>query len=210
MTFFHLKIVTLCIALLTFVTMPITTIAQQHTTGILNLSSTPPGAKVYVNKKLRGTTPVLLEVLAKSHRIELRLKGYETHTQTIVVKKNKVQRTSVTLRKKKPDNSTPALNIPLRLRNSIRIHSPAADSKPGTIFLATTPKGLTAYIDGFPVSKKTPVAFDIRPGIYELTLRNQRKEIVYQKTVFVRSGKTLDLDIIIQKKRTIDYSDPWK
>ena len=192
---------------------------QRVATGILNIDSTPSGAEVFVDDKMRGTTPIMLEVQAKPHKIHLERKGYKPHTATIKVKKNKVIRTRIKLKKQPKEKQTTGTapkrrqsSAPnaIRLKEGIRIHDARTKTEPGTVFLDTTPQSLTASINGYTISKTTPVAFDIRPGIYELKLFNKKKEVVYKKTIFVRSGKTLSLDIIIQKKRTIDYTDPWK
>jgi hypothetical protein len=177
---------------------------SQAKTGILNITSDPTGALVYIDGKMKGTTPILLEIPATEHDVVLEQQGYDTYRARIRVVQDKVFRTNVVL--KKPTQDKPKIE----LKNDIQIHQPAENAEPGTVFLTTTPERLTAYVDGFAISRPTPVAFDIRPGIYELMLKNDRSEIVYKKTIFVRSGKTLSLDIIIQKKRTIDYSDPWK
>jgi hypothetical protein len=201
--------------------------AQQVSTGILNIDSTPRGAEVFLDNKLRGTTPILLELQAQPHKVVLRYNGYQSHTASITVKKDKVVRTRIKLKKEpqrkvKPAKSSrkkfnrksapPSSQSPnaIRLKDGIRLHSATNNSEPGTVFLDTTPTSLTAVVDGYPISKSTPVAFDIRPGIYELRLYNSKQELVYSKTIFVRSGKTLSLDIVIQKKRTIDYTDPWR
>lgn len=173
-------------------------------TGILNISSVPSGALVFVDGKMKGTTPILLEISATEHEIMLEQQGYDTYKSKITVKKDKVFRTSIALKKKTGNKAK------ISVKKDIQIHKPEESAEPGTVFLATTPPELTAYVDGYAISKTTPVAFDIRPGIYELVLKNEKSEVVYKKTIFVRSGKTLTLDIIIQKKRTIDYSDPWK
>ncbi len=177
---------------------------SQVKTGILNITSDPSGALVYVDGKMKGTTPILLEIPATEHDVVLEQQGYDSYRARIRIVQDKVFRTNIVL--KKPVQDKPKIE----LKNDIQIHQPAENAEPGTVFLTTTPERLTAYVDGFAIARPTPVAFDIRPGIYELMLKNDRSEIVYKKTIFVRSGKTLSLDIIIQKKRTIDYSDPWK
>jgi hypothetical protein len=202
--------------------------AQQVSTGILNIDSTPSGAEVFLDDKLRGTTPILLELQAQPHRVVLRHDGYKPHTSSITVKKDKVVRTRIKLKKNAKQIAKPAKSQKtkvrkknrgtrnsqspnaIRLKDGIRLHSAANNSEPGTVFLNTTPDTLTAVVDGYRISKSTPVAFDIRPGIYELKLYNKKQQLVYTKTIFVRSGRTLSLDIVIQKKRTIDYTDPWR
>jgi len=202
--------------------------AQQVSTGILNIDSTPSGAEVFLDNKLRGTTPILLELQAQPHKVVLKYDGYQPHSASITVKKDKVVRTRIKLKKEPQLKVKPAKSSrnkfdrkstasrssqspnAIRLKDGIRLHSANNNSEPGTVFLDTTPTSLTAVVDGYRISKSTPVAFDIRPGIYELRLYNEKQELVYSKTIFVRSGKTLSLDIVIQKKRTIDYTDPWR
>ncbi|NYT05876.1 MAG: PEGA domain-containing protein, partial [Methanomicrobiales archaeon] len=54
-------------------------------TGTLKLSSTPEGAMVYIDGAWKGTTPVLLDVTEGTHRIELRMDGYEDWSHTAVI-----------------------------------------------------------------------------------------------------------------------------
>jgi hypothetical protein len=52
---------------------------QGQGTGTINLTSTPPGAEIYVDNQYRGTTPGTIPGLPSGvHTVELRLQGYQT------------------------------------------------------------------------------------------------------------------------------------
>jgi len=55
------------------------------TTGILEVSSSPPGAEVYLDTVYRGTTPVRVIGEPGSHALELRLRDYQPWTKSIVI-----------------------------------------------------------------------------------------------------------------------------
>jgi len=200
------RIITIAIASIAIMMLANPCFANNQSTGILNVQSSPTGAAVFIDGQKKGETPLLIEVVAKAHEISLEFDGYEPAIDKVEIKKNKVHRTNIALKKEELVQNTPQITI----NNNIKIHKPEPSSEPGTIFLITTPQSLTAFIDDFKISQNTPVAFDIKPGIYELILKNEKSDIVYRKTLFVRSGKTLNLDVIVRKKRTIDYTDPWR
>jgi hypothetical protein len=187
-------------------------VAATPGTGILNISSTPTGAKLIVNGKERGVTPQILELPVGAHKILLTLEGCENLESNINIVADKVTR--LQLKMKPLKKAAPSLTMHVKpmvpTEAIVRVHTAEENQKPGTILLATTPPGLTAYIDQHQVPQVTPVSFDIRPGIYELTLRSQSGEILYRKTIFVRPEERLELDIVVRKQRSIDYSDPWR
>ena len=52
--------------------------------GTVTLNSTPPGAKVYVDGVLRGTSPTTVKDLQKGHHyVQMRLDGYEVYPEKI-------------------------------------------------------------------------------------------------------------------------------
>lgn len=56
--------------------------------GSVELTSTPPGAEVYLDGEYRGTTPTTIPtVSAGSHIVEVRLVGYERWSTPVVVTK---------------------------------------------------------------------------------------------------------------------------
>ncbi len=188
---------------LLFLNVPAIVLADSSNTGILNLKTDPTGALVFVDGKMKGTTPIITEITTKYHTVKLEQQGYKTYSFKISVKKDKVITKRIKLKKNKIKPAS------LSIKKNIKIYKPNTTSKPGVVFITTTPPGMTAYINNFRISKPSPVAFDIKPGIYTLVLKNIHKKTVYKRTIFVRAGETLPLDIIIRRKRKIDYSDPW-
>jgi hypothetical protein len=64
---------------------PQDTPAETPATGSLVVSSTPPGAEVYLDNVYRGTTPVTVIDLAGSHTLELRLRDYQSWSKSIQI-----------------------------------------------------------------------------------------------------------------------------
>ena len=78
--------------------------------------------------------------------------------------------------------------------DDIRVHETGdneADAGPGTVVVVTSPPGLTVFMNEFIVPQATPVAFDVKAGVYELAIQ-QDGETVYRKTVYVQAGTLLD------------------
>ncbi|HSQ93281.1 MAG TPA: PEGA domain-containing protein, partial [Methanoregula sp.] len=64
---------------------PQDTPAETPVTGSLVVSSTPPGAEVYLDNVYRGTTPVTVIDLAGFHTVELRLRDYQSWSKSIQI-----------------------------------------------------------------------------------------------------------------------------
>jgi hypothetical protein len=168
-------------------------------TGVVKVTSNPSGAIVFVHGKTYGPTPALIELGAGEHALFFSLAGYAPVTKSVSVEENGFAHVGVRFRKG------------LRKDQGLRVHQMGpgqADSGPGAVNISTQPKGLLVFMNDLLVPQPTPVSFDIMAGIYDLTLEKDG-EIVYQKTVFIRAGRTTELDIIVKKKRRIDDSDPW-
>ena len=166
-------------------------------TGVVKVTSNPSGAFVFVNGKTYGPTPAFIELGPGEHSLYFSLAGYALVSKSISVEKNGFTHVGVRFRK--------------GLSKGLRVHQVGpgqADSGPGAVNISTQPNGLLVFMNGLLVPQPTPVSFDIMAGIYDLTLEKDG-EIVYQKTVFIRAGRTTELDIVVKKKRRIDDSDPW-
>ena len=57
--------------------------AEIPATGFVEVSSTPPGAEVYLDTMYRGTTPVTVIDQAGSHTLELRLRDHQSWSKSI-------------------------------------------------------------------------------------------------------------------------------
>ena len=167
--------------------------------GIVKVVSKPEGASVYLNGRIYGPTPVLLELKPGVHSLVVSMDGYPPKVRKIQVQAGRVVTDVV------------ELNGDIE-KNEIRIHDlkkGGKDAGPGTVTVTTEPPGLTVEINNMVVKKKTPVAFDIHSGIYRLRIR-QDGQVVVEKTLFVRAGRTTDLDFTVKKRRSIDDKDPWQ
>ena len=67
--------------------------------GMLNITSTPARAKVYIDDKLVGQTPMMCDVLVGKHEITIKREGYVAIKQSVTIIESKVSDVSVELRK---------------------------------------------------------------------------------------------------------------
>lgn len=172
--------------------------ALAQKTGAVKVTSTPAGAHVYTGGKSYGPTPVFVELETGFHTLVITRDGFAPVTRNVTVRKDRLERLEVKLAVQPGD--------------AIRVHemdSGGKDEGPGTVTLVTHPPGLTVYMNDLLVPQTTPVVFDIHSGIYELRLESGGQS-VYRKTVFVRAGRLLELELTVKRSRRIDDSDPWE
>ena len=170
-----------------------------NATGIVKVVSQPEGASVYLNGRVFGPTPVLVELAKGTHSLVISLDGYPPKKRDVTIKEGRVIQTKVVFTSEVP-------------KNGIRVHElqkGGKDAGPGTVLVTTEPAGLVVIIDGKVVSKRTPVAFDIHSGVYRLKIK-QDGDVVLEKTVFVRAGRTSEYEFAVKKRRSIDDKDPWR
>ena len=174
----------------------------QAPTGIVKITSKPQGATVKVAGVTMGKTPALLELPCGKHKIVISSRGHKPASKRVVVKENKILHAHVNLVATRPPKEKSETS-------DILVRKLEESTEPGTVTIATTPSGLTVFMNDYLVPQPTPVLFDVRAGIYELVIEDN-DEVVFRKTVFVQPGQTLSLDLNIKKVRRIDYDDPWK
>ncbi len=171
-------------------------------TGIVKVTSSPVGATVKIAGVTVGKTPALLELPRGKHKIVISSRGYKPASKRVLVKEDKILHAHVNLvathpSKKKAEST------------DILVRKLDESTESGTVTIATTPPGLTVFMNDYLVPQPTPVLFDVRAGIYEMTIEDN-DEVVLRKTLFVQPGQTLSLELNIKKVRRIDYDDPWK
>jgi len=131
------------------------------TTGILDLNSTPSGAKVYVDGVYRGRTPLKVKLNPGAHDVEIRLSGYQTYRTRVQVRAGQTSRVSPRL---------------MRVQTT------------GTLSVDSTPQGAEVYVAGT-FRGRTPVSISLNEGVYEVELRLPGYE-VYSTRVKIRAGQT--------------------
>lgn len=84
-----------------------TSAVPSGTTGTLTITSTPPGATVYVDARVAGVTPLTLnDIAAGTHQIEIQSPDYQTSSLSVTVKAGETASVSPILQK-----STSALPV---------------------------------------------------------------------------------------------------
>jgi hypothetical protein len=187
---------------------------SQGSEGAVKVTSEPSGAQVWIDDVHRGSTPLLVELPTGRHALRVEQAGYRPVIRYIQLAADRLAKQHVQLEAdpgSRPGTAPPARKKPeppaaAKVR---RLDDAGADASPGTVSIATTPPGLHVFMNEELILQPTPVIFDIRPGIYELRIED-RGETVYRRTIFVRSGISTDLDLVIRRSRAIDYSDPWQ
>jgi hypothetical protein len=172
--------------------------SAENRVGVAKISSTPAGAVVYIAGREYGRTPVFVELAAGKHKMTVSLDGYPPETKLLSVLPGRVSYAKVKFKGAS--------------RSKIRVHDTSRngeDAGPGTVNVATDPPGLTVRMNKEIVPKPTPVSFDLAAGVYTMTIEKDGDTLV-KKTVFVRAGRTIELDLTVKNRRRIDEEDPWK
>jgi hypothetical protein len=106
-------------------------------TGSLSLSSSPPGADIFIDGSYRGITPVTLSGLTTgSHTIIISQSGYTDYSTSATIYAEQTRTVSVTL--------IPSTPVPAHT---------------GSITITSSPSGADVYVDGTSYRGITPVTF---------------------------------------------------
>jgi hypothetical protein len=167
----HILIVLVILALLLISATPVLAAGTSSPLlGSLQVSSSPPGARLVLDNVNKGTTPVTVQnILAGTHKVSLSKDGYFDYTTDVAIAGGK----------------TTTLSVPLA---SIAL---AAN---GTLFVNSTPSGAKVIIDEI-VAGSTPATFkNITPGDHIVTVTLSGYDD-YTETVLVMSNTTSTVDV---------------
>jgi len=129
-------------------------------TGTLSISSTPTGAKVYVNNQYKGITPLTLTLNEGNYSVKLSKENYEDSTQSVTVKANQTGQVSITLKE-----------------------IPSPKPKTGNLSVSSIPAGAQVYVNGT-YKGLTPITINnLNPGTYSIQLKLDGYKIVYGSVV---------------------------
>lgn len=82
--------------------------ALEPITGKLNLNSTPYGAKIFIDDKSYGETPILIpEILVGKHELRLEKSGFHDLTQQINIEEGKIAKYDLVLKEKPTPQPAP-------------------------------------------------------------------------------------------------------
>jgi general secretion pathway protein A len=134
--------------------------------GEIDISTRPPGAEVLIDGKSYGPGPVKAEVDAGEHTFLVRQAGRDPVEGKLVVQGQAVVQRTIDLPLKPPP--LPEMNVAV----------------------TTNPPAATVYVDGAPISGKTPLSFHLSPGHHILILFAEGHRPV-RREVDVPADKTL-------------------
>jgi hypothetical protein len=147
-------------------------------TGSLHVVSTPPGASIYVDNVLKGTSNATISGIAPGTRtVKLVLSGYQDWEQSFSVTAGATTEVAAVL-------------VPV---------PPSAE--PGYLTVFTFPIHVQAKINGNVLGTTPLIDAIVEPGIYTLTLSAPGYKD-YQTTITIVSEQTLRLPLIIMQKGT--------
>ncbi len=141
--------------------------------GILAVETEPAGAKVLVNHKEAGSTPLAEDLPAGKHLVEVELDGYERVRQTVEIK----------------SGTTTALSLTLKRIPRGR----------GTLVIKSKPEGAKVTIDDEPAGM-TPVTKKMPPGGYIVMLAMPGYSKV-KKLALIKDQETTEIDVTLAESR---------
>ena len=118
--------------------------------GSIAVTSTPPGANIYLDNTYKGFTPLTLDAVSNgNHVVIIRLDGYEETSRTVVVMGN-LQPVSAALNPQPTRIPTAAATVQATGTATVKPGQTAAVPVPasGSLSVTTSPSGALVYIDG--------------------------------------------------------------
>jgi len=133
--------------------------------GTLYVSSTPPGANVYLNGIFKGTTPLNLSLKPGEYSVTPVLKDYRRYSTTVEIS----------------PNGTKALPVELEPLN-------------GTLSITSIPSNASVYINGT-LKGTTPLNLSLEPGVYLINVTEDGSWNATTVTVKPNNTLTISLTV---------------
>jgi len=131
--------------------------------------SRPPGARVSVNGRARGDTPVTIDDLPLgAHELTVSRQGYQPATRRVNLKTSRTVSVTVTL-KRRPAEPAPRAQADAKAQAQAPAAVPDATAKP-TLEVASRPSGARVFIDGAPAGTTPLTTTSIAPGPHAVRL----------------------------------------
>jgi serine/threonine protein kinase len=125
------------------VSIPITLVAAAAPTASVNISSTPPGAELFIDNQLRGNTPVRIVIEPGVHTLKLRKEGYR---------------------------EAPERSITLRAGDAREEPPFVLERARGTLQFDIQPEGATVTIGSTRIDTAKQKSYDLDAGAYNIEL----------------------------------------
>jgi PKD repeat protein len=162
--------------------------------GTLRVDTTPPGAVLYIDGNLVGTTPVqhTVNLTAGVHRIRISMAGYNDYTDDVAVNPGQEFNLKVMMTKSMPSVTFPNIPPPpatgtastyttsdISLKKALKdlalTQTPAGGQLPGTgtLIVSSNPAGANVYVDGKSEGKTPRTIPNVTAGQHSLLLTLQ-------------------------------------
>jgi hypothetical protein len=139
--------------------------APVESNGTIAVSTTPAGAKVFVDGTAYGASPVRVEFPLGDHTVRVEAAGYAPKTTSVKLQTTKVVTVDVVLEAKAP-------------------------AAVGTLNVVTTPTSAMLYLDGVAMGR-TPVSVSVTQGVHEFKFQAEGKPPQsIQHKVQINAGET--------------------
>lgn len=147
--------------------------------AFIEVSSTPTGARVYLDGVYGGTTPVTINAVPRSHELRLELEGYRDYTGSVITTLGSVTPVDAVL--EPADSTTPV---------------PTPREAPGSISVISSPNDAYVFVDN-EMRGITPVTVpDLSPGPYIVRVSKQGYNDSIQK-VPVTAGQSITVSVAL-------------
>jgi PKD repeat protein len=154
----------------------------------LTISSTPPGAMVFIDNVEKGITPVTLKDTAMgTHQLLLRKAGFDDYTRSILIEPATPVTIGATLSKSLPEPTFP----------------PSASS--GSIAITSFPAGAMVFVDGTPRGTTPVILPEIPTGNHYVTLSFKGYDD-WNHTISVGSGQMAAINAELEATKEITGS----
>lgn len=160
--------------------------------GEIEIVTTPDIAKVYINDRYYGTTPLKTKISEGSHVYKIQLANYETITNYFSIQKGERLKISKPL-------------VPLK-------QSQSTGKDRNLLFIASNPPGAAVYVDGS-FKGITPISLDsLLPGDHDVWLYQSGHHDEQRKVKLTGKNISITVNFIKQKNKNgylnIDSSPP--
>jgi PKD repeat protein len=154
----------------------------------LAISSTPPGATVFIDNVMKGITPVTLtDTAIGTHHVLLRKTGYDDYTRSIVIEPATPVTVGATLSKSLPESTIP----------------PPASS--GSIAITSSPTGAMVFVDGTHRGTTPLILPEIPTGNHHVILSFKGYDD-WNHTISVGSGQMAAINAVLEATKEITGS----
>ena len=143
----------------------------------LAVITSPPNAKIFLNGKAQGRSPLnVAKLKPQTYELEVRLKGYVSQKKTF----------------------TPPSPLPeTPLSESFTLKPKAPTSFP--IIVKTKPKGAAVVLDGVKIKVKSPFKARVKPGAHEISFSLKGYEDLKQSFTTPPQSETITISVSLKK-----------